>query len=78
MAESVHLSNLVLTHFSPRYSNSPGSHTPITDIESEASQYYSGNLALAQDFLNCRLDREGRLGCRMASNFDFHTSKTEG
>jgi len=44
-AESVGLKNLVLTHFSARYTDES-----IDEIYNEARYYYSGNLFLANDF----------------------------
>lgn len=61
-AESIALKNLVLTHFSPRYSDGidrvGGS---LSEIEAEARKYFSGNLVLANDFDIFRMNREGTL-----------------
>lgn len=61
--------NLVLTHFSPRYQYSPrttladtqSNTASINDIEDEARREYSGNLFLANDFDTYQLSREGWL-----------------
>ncbi|OZG70267.1 ribonuclease Z [Hahella sp. CCB-MM4] len=60
-AETCHLPNLVLTHFSPRYvvNGDPG-HS-INDIEEEARSIYSGNLFLANDLECYELKKDGLL-----------------
>ncbi|MHB0774901.1 ribonuclease Z [Halomonas sp. WWR20] len=55
------LSNLVLTHFSPRYQYARGASPSIDDIEKEARCYYQGNLFLASDFDTYQLSRKGKL-----------------
>ena len=61
-AESIALKNLVLTHFSPRYSDGidrvGGS---LSEIEAEARKYFSGNLVLANDFDIFRMNKNGDL-----------------
>ena len=49
IAETVGVKNLVLTHFSARYQCDLEKSPSIADIESEAKQYYNGNLHLAKD-----------------------------
>lgn len=60
-AEAVGLPNLVLTHFSSRYQFSHPSAPLVDDIATEARQFYGGNLYLAEDFAEYRLDRDFRL-----------------
>ncbi|GEN29081.1 ribonuclease Z [Halovibrio variabilis] len=60
-AESVKLSNLVLTHFSPRYQFHPLASPSIEDIRQEALRVYSGSLYLARDFLEFTLSKSGHL-----------------
>lgn len=57
-AESVGLPNLVLTHFSSRYQFVHKSAPLIEEIAAEAGQFYSGNLHLAQDFAEYRLNKD--------------------
>ncbi|MFK5985524.1 MAG: ribonuclease Z [Pseudomonadota bacterium] len=59
-AQQIQLKNLVLTHFSGRYTMSNKSPS-INDIKNEALQYYSGNLYLANDFDSYQLDKQGNL-----------------
>jgi ribonuclease Z len=49
-AEKYQVPNLILTHFSARYSND------IAPIEDEAQQYYHGRLMIADDFNTFRLE----------------------
>jgi ribonuclease Z len=58
-AESVMLPNLVLNHFSARYQEH-GEHT-FDDLKNEALAEYRGNLLLAKDFSNFRLNVGGLL-----------------
>jgi len=60
-ANSIGLHNLVLTHFSARYSYSKDKPLSIYSIEQEAKNYYSGNLFLANDFDMLCLDKNGYL-----------------
>ncbi len=53
-AETAHLPNLVLTHFSPRYH-------AMTEVEAEARAAYRGRVFLAADLDRYMLDREGVL-----------------
>lgn len=62
-AQEVGLSNLLLTHFSPRY-QAQSSGLTIDDIEQEARAYYSGNLHLAEDLAIYHLDSNGHLSQR--------------
>ena len=55
-AESIELKNLVLTHFSARYTNEN-----ISEIQNEAKLYYSGNLFLAYDFDVYHLNKQHKL-----------------
>lgn len=55
-AQDVALKNLILTHFSPRYSEAPHRSPNMLDIEREAKSVYSGNLFLAKDFDCYQLD----------------------
>ncbi|WP_432697296.1 ribonuclease Z [Marinobacterium sp. YM272] len=62
-AEQAGIPNLILTHFSPRYARTtrrPGDHS-IREIHDEAGQYYSGQLALAEDLGGWLLSRQGLL-----------------
>lgn len=60
-ANDIGLDNLVLTHFSPRYQDTPHSSPSILDIENEASTVYSKNLFLANDLDCYRLNKQGQL-----------------
>jgi ribonuclease Z len=56
--------NLVLTHFSPRYQDTPrreGDGLSMRDLEFEARAEYHGRLFLARDFERYLLDRHGVL-----------------
>lgn len=57
------LTNLVLTHFSPRYQDDLAFSPSIADIAAEARQQYQGQLYLAKDFDIYRLDNNGILHC---------------
>jgi len=63
VAEAKGVKNLVLTHFSPRYSSKvdKGSDFSICRIEEEAENIYSGNLIMAQDFDCLVLNKQGEL-----------------
>jgi ribonuclease Z len=58
-AESIHLPNLVLTHFSARYQPDTERAPSILDIENEARDGYNGNLFIAADFARYRLEKNG-------------------
>ena len=60
-AQQVDLPNLVLTHFSPRYTDSPERSPNIFDIEHEAKAVYSGNLFLAKDLDCYQVDNRGEV-----------------
>jgi ribonuclease Z len=60
MAEQARLPNLILTHFSPRYQDREGPLT-LDDIEREAREHYTGNLALARDLAVYELRKDGSL-----------------
>lgn len=64
VAQRVKLPNLILTHFSPRYqdqgSGHPGALT-LDDIEREAREHYSGQLALARDLSTYELRKDGSM-----------------
>ena len=60
-AEKLSIKNLILTHFSPRYTKSRSSSPSITDITDEAAKYYSGKLFLADDFELYLLNKDGEL-----------------
>ena len=53
--------NLILTHFSPRYQKTNKEGHSITDIESEAGNFYHGKLFLASDFDTFHLKQDGEL-----------------
>lgn len=57
-AGSVGLPNLVLTHFSSRYQFRHDTAPLIDEIADEAAEFYGGNLYLAQDFADYRLNRD--------------------
>jgi ribonuclease Z len=59
-AESVEVKNLVLTHFSARYSDNENAKVSIDLISDEAKQYYSGNLVTAGDLNVYELNRCGK------------------
>ena len=56
-AQQQHLSNLILTHFSPRHQDRAGQQA----IADEVSQFYKGNFHLANDFDQFTLDTTGQL-----------------
>ncbi|RDH44673.1 ribonuclease Z [Zooshikella ganghwensis] len=58
IAEKARLPNLVLTHFSARFMDQQHALQSVID---EARQYFSGQLFLANDFVQLHLDREGKL-----------------
>lgn len=58
------VANLVLTHFSPRYTDS-GPGPTIDDLFAEAREHFDGNLHLAEDFDTVEVSKDGssmRLG----------------
>lgn len=62
-AQQIGLSQLILTHFSPRYlkvTRKPRD-LSIETLREEAQQYYQGRLFLAEDFECYQLDRKGKL-----------------
>ena len=63
VAEKKNVKNLILTHFSPRFSLRVSEEDPssIDRIHEEASKIYNGNLNLAQDFDCFGLNRQGEL-----------------
>ena len=56
-AERVGVKNLVLTHFSARYSDNENAKVSVNMIRNEAKQHYSGNLILAEDLGVYELNR---------------------
>lgn len=56
-AEEVGIKNLVLTHFSPRYSDGAEGESSIDALSDEAKAFYSGNLVMAADLQSYRLTR---------------------
>ncbi|VXA54627.1 Ribonuclease Z [Acinetobacter proteolyticus] len=56
-AQQQSLSNLILTHFSPRHQDSAGQQ----EIAEEVRKFYQGNFYLAHDFDQFSLDESGRL-----------------
>jgi len=58
-AESSKTANLILTHFSARYQEDKNKTPSIFDIESEAKNYYTGRLFLANDLDMYHLDKIG-------------------
>ncbi|WP_273028442.1 ribonuclease Z [Massilia timonae] len=58
-AQGAGVSNLVLTHFSPRYQE--GGPLPLALLEEEARVQYGGHLLLARDLDHYVLDRTGEL-----------------
>lgn len=65
-AQDVALKNLILTHFSPRYSEASERSPSMLDIEREAKSVYSGNLFLAKDFDCYQLDSKEKLSLERA------------
>lgn len=59
MANSINLPNLILTHFSARYSDY-GEH-PTELLRDEAQKNYNGEIFLAQDFACYHLKKNGQL-----------------
>jgi ribonuclease Z len=70
VAESAGVKNLILTHFSPRFSLKvpDGDDSSMTQLRDEAKKFYTGNLNLAQDFDIYSLDRENCLERTSARN----------
>lgn len=62
-AQQAGLSNLILTHFSPRYKDG-GAGLTINDLEQEARAHYQGTLFLARDLDVYHLDYSGKLSKR--------------
>ncbi|EPJ55044.1 MAG: binuclear zinc phosphodiesterase [Osedax symbiont Rs2] len=60
-AEQQQLTNLIMTHFSPRYQYPPSKGLLITELEDEAKSHYRGQLHLANDFDTFRLTTSGQL-----------------
>lgn len=60
-ASDTSIPNLILTHFSPRYQDINKDNGSITEIESEAKNFYAGNLFLANDFDLFHLNMDGTL-----------------
>ena len=60
-AQAIDLPNLVLTHFSARYSARPAHGLSIEDIRAEAAALYRGRLFLAEDFARFSLRKDGML-----------------
>lgn len=60
-AESVHLPNLIMTHFSARYGHEPEHEPSVYDLLAEAQAYYQGQVFLAEDFAQFYLDTNGVL-----------------
>lgn len=56
-AEDVGIKNLVLTHFSPRFSDGDDAEFPIAMITEEARACYSGNLVTGEDLNSYQLTR---------------------
>lgn len=65
------ISNLILTHFSPRYQNTDKKGHSITDVESEAGNFYDGNLFLASDFDTFHLKLDGELTKAKHDSMDY-------
>ena len=64
VAQLAKVPNLILTHFSPRYldpKQANGKVLTLDDIEREAREHYTGNLALARDFASYELRKDGSL-----------------
>ena len=59
VAQQMSLTNLVLTHFSPRYVDEMSATPSIGDIENEARREFDGHLFIANDFVSYRIDRDG-------------------
>ncbi|WP_444897524.1 MBL fold metallo-hydrolase [Microbulbifer sp. SSSA005] len=60
-AESRSIPNLVLTHFSTRYQKDIDADCSIETIRNEAQSVYKGQLYLAEDFMNLKLEKSGNL-----------------
>jgi ribonuclease Z len=62
VAADCHVKNLVLTHFSPRFtSNKRKGMKCLDEVEEEAKSYYKGDLHLARDYDVYELDRDSKL-----------------
>jgi len=73
-AQKISLSNLILTHFSARYSNF-GESPVITDISDEASKEYNGVLFLAEDLEVFILNKDGVLNKETAVHSDANAGR---
>ncbi len=60
-AEKQSITNLILTHFSPRYQANPESEYSIESIKHEAKSVYSGHLYTASDFDHYMLNQSGHI-----------------
>lgn len=72
IAESAHLPNLILTHFSPRFALRPNPHQAYSMdmVQDEAEKFYkSGALFLAQDSDIYHLDRAGKVSLEYRRHF---------
>ena len=60
-ATKAELPNLILTHFSPRFSLRSKGEGSMDKVMDEAKSFFTGNLQFAQDFDIYGLDRQGKL-----------------
>ncbi|MFT5164671.1 MAG: ribonuclease Z [Alteromonadaceae bacterium] len=60
-AQQAAIKHLILTHFSPRYAYARQAEPSIRDVESEAREYYKGELFLANDLDSFEIDKTGNL-----------------
>ncbi|CAG1023216.1 Ribonuclease Z [Patescibacteria group bacterium] len=60
-AETIKLPHLVLTHFSARYQQDTQQSPSIADIQQEATEKYTGQLFIAEDFARYHLNKKGEL-----------------
>lgn len=60
-AQQIGINNLVLTHFSPRYTNVPDARDGINTLGDEAAAHYQGRLFLAEDLARYQLAPGGEL-----------------
>lgn len=60
-AQAASIPNLILTHFSARYAGQKNDENGLTVVEDEARASYGGNLYLAKDFEEYKLNIHGEL-----------------
>lgn len=75
-AESAHIPNVFLTHFSARYQMHATDFPSVSDIRDEAAAYFSGNLFMAEDFAGYQLNKAGEIIPITAESPEGHLSSS--